>query len=1260
MPLGKGKQASILAVFLVFATSASGQTEKNYKFHLDGSMQKNDVTINNQSVTINYSISEINLENITNEDGTYFRVSIPGHIASTSPGEPELPVLSRLISIPEGSEYKIKIYDIKSTRINPSGKKIKGLLYPSQESQTKAVQQSKPRFIIDKAIYASRGLVSTDTVRIESLGTLRTNKLANLYISPVRYNPHSNTLEVITSMRIEITFSNSVVVSAKSIASQSPLFNQTLDKGIVNFNPGQVIPGYSDQPVKMIILTDSTFKKQLAPFIQWKTQKGFRVKVLYKGTGLAGNDYTQIKQTLTGIYNSSSVTNPPPEYLLIIGDVNKVPYYGTGGTGNITDMYYGEFDGNDDYIPEMYIGRIPVSDTTELKTVVKKIIQYEKFQFADTNKFYSRAIVTAGYEAAYAKNMNGQIKYATSNYLTASNKLQEYHFYYPQSYTSKDSLVLLINKGVSFLNYTGHGDALGWLHVNLKTPDIQSFNNKNMYPFVISNACSTAQFNLATSFGNKMLLTEDKGAIGFIGCSNDSYWDEDYYWAVGPKTVSADPPYDSASLGAYDRLFHTHGESPSDWYFTMGQINYAGNLAVSASNSPRKKYYWETYNLVGDPSIIPIMGKPGTFNITLPDTLPNGIKSLALNTDPFAYVAISHFDSLWDASYASNSGSVRLNLPGKSNDSCLVVITGQNKVPIMKTIYFSKIKKEFINLTASSINDSRGNNNGIADYGESIYLKLILSNLGLSDAHNLYAKISSSSGWLVFTSDSVSIGTLAANSEIILSDKLGLTISDNVPDMGIITLNLLLKDETSEKHYSIDIAVHSPQLQIISCVLDDQITGNGDNVPDPGETFHLVFKVRNQGTSNISGEFSVSSSNSDFSIIDQNVKSGTLNFGKVTDIPVLVKLSESIPSGSEISLSTILDCSPYTVNKDFKFRVGKIRESFEASSFKVFPWINSSPIPWVITSATSFDGLVSAKSGTISHSGSTSLSMRTIFASDDSLRFYYKVSSEPLYDYLSFKINGVEILKKSGEIAWTKKTVAISAGINNLEWTYKKDNTVSQGLDCAWIDLIDFAQSTPVKYIQKDLQVAKIVSPIANQEYGMETISVKVVNPGADVIDGFNLAYIVNNRLPAIMQHFDNKLMPAGDSALVSFDTQADLSRYGVYKVAAYGLENHDDYLLNDTAYIKIENVKITETVGVFPNPFVDNITIYINSPVPEKIHISLFNISGVKLYEIEKDILNGNTSITINDFKLSPALYYLNIKGASVNKTVSVIKMNK
>ena len=69
---------------------------------------------------------------------------------------------------------------------------------------------------------------------------------------------------------------------------------------------------------------------------------------------MAGNTYTQLKDTLTKIYKASSENDPPPEYLLIIGDVNRIPYYG-GETGNITDMYYGEFDGNGDYIPEMYM-----------------------------------------------------------------------------------------------------------------------------------------------------------------------------------------------------------------------------------------------------------------------------------------------------------------------------------------------------------------------------------------------------------------------------------------------------------------------------------------------------------------------------------------------------------------------------------------------------------------------------------------------------------------------------------------------------------------------------------------------------------------------------------------------------------------------------------------------------------------------------------------------------------------------------------------
>jgi hypothetical protein len=1269
MRLGKGKHAIGLAVFLLWHASSFGQAVTNFRYQLDGKVQRCDVIAGNLSFVLDYSITELDIENITNDNGTFYRISIPGHVPTTIPGEPELPVFSRLISLPEGSEYKVKISEVRSTRITPGTKKIRGILYPVQEGETKQAQEKKPVYHIDKTVYAATRIISSDTVRVEPLGTLRNKKLANIYISPVRYNPHSNALEVIYAMKIEITYSDAGKSAVKSLSTESALFNETLSKGILDYNPGNVVPGYSSQPVKMVILTDTAFKKQLEPFLKWKTQKGFKLNVLYRGAGFAGNTYTQIKETLTNIYRSSTAGDPPPDYLLIIGDVNRVPVYGTGSAGNVTDMYYGEFDGNGDYIPDMYIGRLPVADTAELKNVVNKILQYEKFQFADTNRFYSNALLTAGYDDSYGNYMNGQLDYAAGNYLTPANKIEQQHFnyYYIKEKKDKDallgmrkdSIIKLINKGTSFINYTGHGIATGWQHINIDTSTVRTFTNKNMYPFVISNACRTSQFNTVSSFGNSMVLSVDKGAIGFIGCSNDSYWDEDFYWAVGAGTPSANPTYLNKGLGAYDRLFHSHNESPSEWYYTMGQINYAGNLAVSSSTSSNKKYYWETYNLVGDPSVIPIMGKPDPFKISLPDTLPNGIKTLTINADPFSYVAVSHFDTLWDASFVSPSGSAMLKMPGLSDDSCLIVVTARNKIPFIKKLYISALKDEFINLTATSINDSTGNNNKMADYGESFYLKLTIANLGLTDTKNLQAKISSSSDWVTIDKDSVLIGTLSARSEIVLSDDLGIKISGSIPDMQMVTINLVLKDLKTEKHFTIDIAVHAPKLQIISCIMDDSVLGNGNHIADPGETFTLIFKVRNQGSSNISGQFDIISSENEITILEPSVKSGVLKFGEITDIPITVKLSESSMSGSYFSISSTLDCSPLLVNKEFTFRVGRIRESFEAESFNIFPWINLSAIPWILTKASSFDGGISARSGLISHNGTTSLIMRTVYAVADSLKFFYKVSSEAGYDYFSFKLNDTEIFKKSGEVSWTRKVVAVPAGLNKMEWIYKKDNSVSVGSDCAWIDMIDFAISGSVSYIQKDLQVAKIVTPFQTDRYGQETVSVKVLNVGRDTINGFNMAYTLNGHLP-VQQFFENKLIPYGDSVSVTFKTQADLSKYGIYKIASYAYDNNDNYFLNDTARISIENTDINESLSIFPNPFTDHFTVFIDSRVAENIQISISNIAGTKFYIYEKNILSGRNDINISDIRLSPSIYYVNIRGATFNKTLTVLKVTR
>jgi hypothetical protein len=1254
---GKERHLFLVIISLLIASSVTGQAGRIYKYHFDGNLQDGNVIADGLSIVLNYSISELNIEGTANPSGDFYRISIPGHTPSSESGKPELPVLSRLINIPENTSMTIKISDVISSKIIPTDLGFKGMLFPRQPGGTKGNQVQKTDFVIDKTAYSANGLIQSDTVQVELIGKVREKQLASLLVNPVRYNPFKNELEVISSMKIVITFQPAAGSGQVSLKSSSILFDQSISRSIINYNPADVINGYSNQPVKMIVIADPSFKKTLEPFYRWKTQKGIKIKPIYTGTGLS--TFAQLKDSISKIYNSSTPANPAPEYLLIVGDVNKIPK--SGGTNNTSDLYYGEFDGNGDYIPDMYIGRLPVADTNEVKNVVHKIIQYEKFQFADTNKFYTRALVTAGNDATYADFMNGQVKYEVTNYLNTTNKINGYHLYYPQSYTSEDSIKKLIKKGLGFINYTGHGLSSGWIDPSFSSADVPQMQNKNMYPFIITNACRTAQFDIPGSFGNTMVVSENNGAVGYIGCSNDSQWYEDFYWAVGVGSPNSDPKYTETGLGALDRLFHTHGELPSDWYLSMGQVNYAGNLAVSSSTTKWKKFYWETYTLLGDPSTIPFIGTPDTFKIALADTLPNGIRSLSLTIPPFAYIAISHSDTLWDASFASPSGSVTLDLPGISNDSCLIVVTGQNKIPLIKKIKFASLNKEYINLASTDVNDASSNNNGQADFGESVFLKLVINNLGTEDATGLYARLKTESNWVTIANDSVPIGTLAGNSQIVLPVCFGLTISDLVPDKGVITFNLSLGDSKVVKKYTIDICIHSPVLEILNCLVDDSGTGDGDFIAEPGETFNLLFKVRNSGSSNIAGTFSILNQPAHVTIPGSVVNTGPLQYGQVTTIPLSVKLDPDTPRGGSFDISTFLNCPPYNKNRSFTVPIGNTNESFEYQKMTIFPWINSGKHPWFITSTGPAAGQYCAQSGQTPDRDTSMLKMRVNVPVADTMKFSVKVSSEQSYDFLNFRLNGNLMFRISGETGWTVKKFLLPEGFNLLEWFYVKDESAISGADCGWLDNIVFPNSA---FTRNDLKAGKIVTPQQGKSYTQEQITAQMINMGTDTVRNFNLAYQVNSNTP-VYQNFNKKINPA-DTALVTFSQTADLAGNGTYIIKVYGFGNNDNYLLNDTTKLIIINTGIFDQVPIntdnritiVPNPFKRSFRLDLESRTSENVKIELIGQSGKILWEDRQDVFPGLNVYTISPEDLGPGFYTVRIKGKTIFRTIRVVKI--
>lgn len=129
-------------------------------------------------------------------------------------------------------------------------------------------------------------------------------------------------------------------------------------------------------------------------------------------------------------------------------------------------------------------------------------------------------------------------------------------------------------------------------------------------------------------------------------------------------------------------------------------------------------------------------------------------------------------------------------------------------------------------------------------------------------------------------------------------------------------------------------------------------------------------------------------------------------------------------------------------------------DNFESGKFNNVMWIQDGNTSWAIDSSTKYEGNYAAKSGLISDNQTTDLKLNLNNISGTTISFYYKVSSEPNYDYLYFKENSIYYGIWSGEIGWTKATYDLAAGTNTFTWSYEKDGGVATGSDCAWIDKI--------------------------------------------------------------------------------------------------------------------------------------------------------------------------------------------------------------
>ena len=1049
--------ASVFALVLFFA-STSDCVNAQVMIRQNGStglaIEKSDFS----GIRVKNNLASLNQLEVATEAGNFTEISATGYTFAQETGKPKLPVMRRLIEIPVGATVDVEIISSEVKEFNLSDLGIRYRLMPAQAPVAKS-SKDKPPFVINNEVYSRDGFYGKSLASAEIIGYMRGTRMARLDISPVEYNPVKGIIRVHDNVVVKVTFKNGNYAETQYLQekTRSPFFsgleNSMLNKLEVGSGSRENFTRY---PVKYVIVSDPMFQTALQPFIDWKTRKGFTVIEAYTNQPNVGNTTSSIKSYLQGLYNAGTPEDPAPTFVLFVGDVAQVPAFSQGG--HVSDLYYCEY--TNDHIPEMFYGRFSATNVTQLQPQIDKTLMYEQYLFPDPS-FLGECVMISGVDAGYAPiHGNGQINYGTTYYFNQAHGLLSHIYLYPASGSSSNAIIQNVSDGLAYGNYTAHGSSSGWADPSFEISDIPGLQNNGKYPLLVGNCCLTSTYN-TNCFGEELLRAANKGAVGYIGASNSTYWDEDFYFGVGVKNIVLNPVYDGNSDGSYDLAFHDHGEPFSDWYTTQAQMFFAGNLAVTEGAPGSMIYYWEVYCLMGDPSLMIYFGVPDAMTVSYEPLMPLQSTEFTVNTEPYAYVAISKEGVLYGSTLADEDGVAvvaldPISVPGDAQ----VIVTAQNKQPYIGSVIVASPEGPYILLQSQIVNDENANNNQLPEYAESFGFNMALKNVGNSEGANLSVTLTCTSSFVEVKEAVESWPNIGPGEIVNLGYAFEVTADEWLPDQhpAVFTLEITNGTETWISNFTVKL--NAPDLQTATMIIDDYLngTGNGNGRLDPGENVVISIPVNNTGHCEAPETVSHLFTNSEGIGIEfieyqiGNIPGGGGNLNALYNVLV----SPDIEIGTLVNLYFAASSGLYNATQVYTPAVGLIVEDFETGDFTAYNWVNTSSVPWAITTESVNGGLYSSRSGAIGHSANATIQITMDVAANDNISFARRVSSESGYDFLKFFIDGVEKGSWSGEVAWSNASYPVTPGNHIFKWTYSKDGSATGGSDAAYIDDIFF------------------------------------------------------------------------------------------------------------------------------------------------------------------------------------------------------------
>jgi len=823
-----------------------------------------------------FTLNDYQLEEFTAGGETFTRISFESSVYTNKKGWAALPYVGASVMLANRN------VDMQVTAEAYEDITLTHPLLPSRGVITRDQDPSKVPYVIDprsvtEAWYPGQAATSSGPFILRDLRGI------SVFMYPFQYDALHNTLRIIKEFTVLLVENNSPVVNP--LPKEPGMIAREMDgvyrSVFINYDQTMydlTIGNYGD----ILVVTTSRDEAAIEPYMQWKREKGYNVTKEVVATG------TNVKTNVLNAYNA----NNNLLYVQLVGDWADIKCDLLSGYAPM-DPQLGCVIGSDQY-PDICVGRFSAGSPAQVTIQVNKSIAYE--QNPDLGgSWYG---VSTGVASNQGPGDDNELDYQHIQNIY-DNKLHPFTYdTQNQIYEPSATIQMVknaVNGGTSIINYCGHGSPTSWGTTGFSNGDVATLTNGNKLPVIFSVACNNGNFHdPGDCFAEAWVKKENGGAIMFLGGTISQPWD---------PPMRGQDYFNDMIVGGYDYTAHPgqNGISTTEGRMFLGPCVYNGLVLMTTEATQAED--WETaktWTYFGDIALQMRTDQPADLTVSN-EVILVGVPyttTITGNGGPVegAMVCLSqgnaYFSGITDV-----TGTVSITntlVPGTAK----LCVTGYNAETIYQDITVVPPSGPWVMVFGYALDDSQGNNNGLADYGESILLDVTAKNVGSDPASGVSSILSTTDPYITITDNSHSFGNIAAGATITGTGAFAFEVAGNAPDGHTAILTVTFTDEGKPSWTSnIIITLHAPILEVGGFTLNDQ-GGNGNGKLDPGETVLLSIEVLNSGTSQAMNVAGVLSSSDPFITISQNTASyGNINGGQTGEQPYTVSASIATPQG---------------------------------------------------------------------------------------------------------------------------------------------------------------------------------------------------------------------------------------------------------------------------------------------------------------------------------------------------------------------------